>query len=246
LGIENRELKVSVGEKTTELQRKESEAVVGRQTAAKTEEQLRREILEFKKVDNPFNTTMANMTQMMGNTPFENSVLGGGGPSSLELARMKENYERKIYDLNSEKEQQKSDMESLRKELTQLKVQLQIAKSNAQMEKFQTSLNESRLGGLNDSRMNKTQFKEKTHDESERIARLYKEMGELRQKYVTVLSENDDLKKKVSLGASGAIGDPKDKERIEGLRRTNEKLMDEIIKQKNANNDQVNKTYAGY
>jgi hypothetical protein len=31
-------------------------------------------------------------------------------------------------------------MESLWKELTQLKVELQIAKSNAQMKKFQTSL----------------------------------------------------------------------------------------------------------
>lgn len=158
---------------------------------------------------------------------------------------MKESYERTIYELNKEKEEQKKELDTLRKEVTQMKVQMQIAKSNVQMEKFQNSLNESRLGGLNDSRMNKTYFKEKTPDESERIARLYKEMGELRQKYVGVLTENDELKKKVSLGASGAVGDPKDKERIEGLRRTNEKLMDEIIKLKNSNNEQVNKTY-GY
>ena len=82
--IENRQLKEQVGEKAIEIQRKEAEASVRGEIANKTEEQLRREILEFKKVDNPFNTTMGamNMTAMMGNTPFENSVLGSSGVST--------------------------------------------------------------------------------------------------------------------------------------------------------------------
>lgn len=81
---ENRQLKEQVGEKAIEIQRKEAEASVRGEIANKTEEQLRREILEFKKVDNPFNTTMGamNMTAMMGNTPFENSVLGSSGVST--------------------------------------------------------------------------------------------------------------------------------------------------------------------
>lgn len=95
--------------------------------------------------------------------------------------------------------------------------------------KVAEKMHESQIKEVQNSQCQSTINQSTIADNSKRIAELYAEQAELRSNYSLLLSENETLKQSVSEG--GKIeGDPKDKARIENLRKTNERLVQEVLR----------------
>lgn len=197
---DNRTMKEEVNNMMQKIREKEQLTSEKEKEFMTREEKMKKEIEEFSIQYNPFNTinkSMQNPFDTINQTINQTQI---GNYDKMKVRPLEpivenndeneENYDnkQKIEELAQKLEKSVRENDVLKKELIKVKVERQVDKSMSQIKQVEVSLNQSRLNEskIDTRKMDKSRQSQISHlgseDERQRIASLYAEVADYKQK----------------------------------------------------------------